>query len=248
MITEKIYYEDMYKKECDATIIAIEDNKIICDKTIAFPEGGGQIGDCGQFICDDNISIPFIDTKKGIGEILHLSNNHTIKINTPVYHIINSSDINKLSVGMHVKIIIDVLHRIKTSALRSALHIVLMATLTIHQNLDKHIVGCHIDTEKARIDFFCEHKFSPYDILKINSVANDLLQENIPIERYLYENKKEAWIWKCKNFECPCGGTHLQSTGQIKNIKVKRKNVGKTTERLIVTIDKILLTENMYHK
>ena len=78
-------------------------------------------------------------------------------------------------------------------------------------------------------------------------MANNLITENIPIERYLYENKNEAWIWKCKNFECPCGGTHLQSTGQIKNIKIKRKNVGKTTERLIVTIDKTLLTEQMYH-
>lgn len=247
MNTQKLYYEDMLKKECTATIIAIEKNKIICDKTIAFPEGGGQIGNSGYLIYDNNKSIQFIDTKKGIGDILHLNNKYTIKINTPVYHIINSNDINKLSVGMKIKIVIDVLHRIKTSALHTALHIALMAALTLKENLTSRIMGCHINTEKARIDFFCEDKFTSNDILKINEVANNLITENIPIERYLYENKNEAWIWKCKNFECPCGGTHLQSTGQIKNIKIKRKNVGKTTERLIVTIDKTLLTEQMYH-
>ena len=53
MKTEKLYYEDMFRKECEATIIAIKDNRIICDKTVAFPEGGGQIGDCGYLIYDN---------------------------------------------------------------------------------------------------------------------------------------------------------------------------------------------------
>lgn len=57
MNTQKLYYEDMLKKECTATIIAIEKNKIICDKTITFPEGGGQIGDRGYLIYDNNKSI-----------------------------------------------------------------------------------------------------------------------------------------------------------------------------------------------
>lgn len=127
---------------------------------------------------------------------------------------------------MKIKIVIDVLHRIKTSALHTALHIALMAALTLKENLTSRIMGCHIDTEKLELISFAKINSHQW-YFKINEVASNLITENIPIERYLYENKNEAWIWKCKNFECPCGGTHLQSTGQIKNIKIKRKNVGK---------------------
>ena len=247
MKTEKLYYEDMFRKECEATIIAIKDNKIICDKTVAFPEGGGQIGDCGYLIYDKGKYVQFTDTQKGVGDLLHLNDRYTIQINTPVYHIVNEEDIDKLYVGMKVTIVIDVLHRMKTTALHTALHIALMSVIEIRAGLDRRITGCHIDTEKARIDFFCESKFTPNDISKMNEIANNLIKEDLKIDRYLYENRKEAWIWKCKNFECPCGGTHLLSTGQIDDIKIKRKNVGRMTERLIVTVGKILLKEDMYH-
>lgn len=248
MRTEKIYYADMFKKECEATITDVQDNKIVCSRTVAFPEGGGQIGDCGYIIYDGDKYVKFIDTKKGVGDIVHLNERYTIQVNTPVYHIVQREDAVKLSVGMKVKIVIDVRRRIKTTAMHSALHIVLMAAVKIRQELDKRIKGCHIEEEKARIDFFCEEKFSAEDIEEINKIANDIVKENDKIERYLYNGINEAWIWKCRDFECPCGGTHLLSAGQIKGIRVKRKNVGKTTERLIVTVEEILLTEDMYHK
>lgn len=220
--------------------------KIVCDQTVAFPEGGGQIGDSGFIICADGEVVPFIDTKKGVGTILHLNNRHSIQINTPVYHVLGSAA-SELIPGMRVRINIDVIHRIKTTALHSALHIALMAVIQIRSNLEQCIKGCHIDTEKARMDFFCDKKFTQEEMLSINMNAQSLIKEDIKVKRYLFQNQKEAWIWRCKDFECPCGGTHVLSTGQLGDISIRRKNIGKTTERIIVELNHLKIEEGMYH-
>lgn len=247
MKTDKLYYSDLFRKECEATVLEVNGEKVICNQTVAFPEGGGQIGDVGIIICNNGEKVPFVDTKKGVGEILNLNNSHDIQINTPVFHIIDINDSNKIVPGEKVKISIDVAHRIKTTALHSALHIALMAAVSLRPELKNQIKGCQIDTEKARIDFFSENKFSTEDIIYINDFVKNLIIENVIIERYLYEGNDEAWIWKCKDFECPCGGTHVLSTGQLGKMVVKRKNVGKTTERLIVSLENIVISEKMYH-
>ena len=48
-MTEKLYYEDGYLKSVDAEVIGVKKNGIILDKTIFYPEGGGQPGDIGTF-------------------------------------------------------------------------------------------------------------------------------------------------------------------------------------------------------
>lgn len=249
MTTKKLYYEDLFLKKCEAQIVDVDREKVICDQTVAFPEGGGQIGDCGIIILENGYTIPFGDTQKGVGEILHLNNSHDIQINTPVYHICDMELLSKSAIqpGMKVTILIDIDHRIKTTTLHSALHLALMGVINLRPELLDRIKGCHISTDKARIDFFCREKFTQDEILFVNQYCQKLIDDNLDIERYLYQNQKEAWIWKCKDFECPCGGTHVSSTGQLGKISIRRKNIGKTTERLIVTLSDIKISEKMYH-
>ena len=77
--TEKVYYSDSFLSSCMATVTGIEDNKVILDKTVAFPEGGGQIGDIGKLYIKERI-IPFFDTKKGVGRILNIPDFPDIKL------------------------------------------------------------------------------------------------------------------------------------------------------------------------
>ena len=55
MLTKKLYYDDAYINNFDATVLSCEEVKngyaIILDKTAFFPEGGGQKSDEG-FIND----------------------------------------------------------------------------------------------------------------------------------------------------------------------------------------------------
>ena len=52
MATKKLYLDDVYKKDCTATILAVnvfdDHADIILDQTIFFPEGGGQPADRGM--------------------------------------------------------------------------------------------------------------------------------------------------------------------------------------------------------
>lgn len=244
--TEKVYYQDQFLHSCRAIVVGKEENKIILDRTVAFPEGGGQIGDVGTIIVK-NKEIPFFDTKKGVGRLLSLEEFPNIQVDTPVYHFVSNEDANIFSVGDEVFVKINLTHRIKTTVLHTALHLALMAAKERKPDLTRIIKGCKITTDNARIDFFAKEKFSSEDIQWISNRVNELVIEAIPIYVYPHPDEKEAWYWKCLDFTCACGGTHLTNTQQAGTLFVKRKNVGKTTERLIVTATDIKLNETEYH-
>ena len=71
-MTELLFNEDSYLKEAEATIISAADNIIKLNRTVFFPEGGGQPGDQGEIILKDRV-LKVIDTKKDLqeNEILH---------------------------------------------------------------------------------------------------------------------------------------------------------------------------------
>ena len=244
--TEKVYYLDSFLSSCMATVTGIEDNKVILDKTVAFPEGGGQIGDIGKLYIKERI-IPFFDTKKGVGRILNIPDFPDIQVDTPVYHYIDKENLSKLSIGDTVKVEIDIEHRIRTTVLHSALHIALMVAKKRRPDLTKIIKGCKIGVDNARIDFFAKSKFLPEDIEWMSTAAQELIDAELPVHVYHHKDEEEAWYWQCEDFICPCGGTHITNTKQIGNIYIKRKNVGKTTERIIVSVENIKLCKDDYH-
>ncbi|MBR3339406.1 MAG: hypothetical protein IKG19_05100, partial [Lachnospiraceae bacterium] len=47
VVTRKLYYEDAYMKEFEATVISADGNDIVLDATAFFPEEGGQSADRG---------------------------------------------------------------------------------------------------------------------------------------------------------------------------------------------------------
>lgn len=46
-MTEKLYYDDPFLFEFDATVTEVTENGVVLDRTAFFPEGGGQAGDRG---------------------------------------------------------------------------------------------------------------------------------------------------------------------------------------------------------
>ena len=49
-MTEELFRSDAYLRECAAVVIAVNENRVQLDKTVFYPEGGGQPGDTGWMI------------------------------------------------------------------------------------------------------------------------------------------------------------------------------------------------------
>jgi len=247
LITEKLYYSDPFLTECMAIIIDKRNGNEIClDKTVAFPEGGGQISDIGHLFFE-NESVAFHDVKKGIGRVLSVSDFPTINVDTPVYHIINSEDFDKLHIGQEVTVKVDVNRRIWTTLHHSAIHLALMFATQIDERFAKSIKGCSITESSARLDFFRQDKITSENIDYINENLKAIINSALPIEVYQYDGENEAWFWKCLDFSCPCGGTHVTNTKQIGQAVARRKGLGKGSERLVVTVENPILSPNDYH-
>lgn len=244
--TEKVYYQDFFLSKCEAKIIAADNDKIVLDRTVAFPEGGGQEGDRGVLITGD-IMVEFFDTKKGIGRLLHLQGFPAVQVESPVCHIIKDEDAGRLKVGDEVIVRIDVQHRIGTTVMHSGLHIALMAATERAPEKVKYIKGCSITDHSARLDFFTEERFTAEDMEWINKRAQEIVDNGYMIKSYPHPDEPEAWYWECENFRCACGGTHVLNTGDIGKIHVKRKSIGKTMERLSISLSDIRLSELDYH-
>ena len=62
-MTEELFRSDAYLRECAAVVIAVNENRVQLDKTIFYPEGGGQPGDIGWMIRAAGSEVPIVDTQ-----------------------------------------------------------------------------------------------------------------------------------------------------------------------------------------
>ena len=70
-MTNPLYLDDAYLKECEATVSAVNDSKyIILDETIFYPKGGGQSYDTGIITKESDI-FNVVYVGKFSGEISH---------------------------------------------------------------------------------------------------------------------------------------------------------------------------------
>ena len=47
-MTEELFREDAYRRECEAAVALADERGIRLDRTVFYPRGGGQAGDAGR--------------------------------------------------------------------------------------------------------------------------------------------------------------------------------------------------------
>lgn len=99
----------------------------------------------------------------------------------------------------------------------------------------QHTIGCHIKIDSGRLDFAVDYRFTGEDIHTIEEFSNSLIRKNYPIELRSRTEAKEARYWESNGYLIPCGGTHVKRTGEVGEISIKRKNLGKGKERIMFT-------------
>ena len=226
-----LFIEDSYLKDFDATILNIDSNKIILDRTAFYAKSGGQPGDIGKIILNGkeiNIIDTVYDNKQNI---LHVCENS-----------------NDLKIDEKIKGKINWEIRYKHMRMHTALH--LLCSLIPYD-----VTGGQISYEKSRLDFNADDKIEKEEIEnKINQLVKDdheisyqwITLEELDNQPDLVRTmsvkpprtNNKIRLVKIGSIDLqPCGGTHVKRTKEIGNIKIgKIENKGKMNRRVNLSI------------
>ncbi|MFZ3058934.1 MAG: alanine--tRNA ligase [Candidatus Methanoperedens sp.] len=230
--TQKLYYEQPEQTEFEAHVLEVIENKIILDRTLFYPEGGGQPADHGTLSVNDYVA-NVVDAQNINGVIVHETD----------------SDFG-FKKGDTVKGIIDWERRLAHMRHHTATHIVNDSAKTV---LGKHIwqTGAQKSTDRARLDLTHYKRISDEEFKEIELLANKAVMKNQPVfidwmdrveaeKQYgfvLYQGGvppgKEIRILRVGNDVEACGGTHVSNTGLIGPIKlIKTERIQDGVERI----------------
>jgi len=226
--TIKMYYEEPSAVEFEATVLDSFDDFVILDRTLFFPEGGGQPADTGFLTVvpkDENraLKVKVLDVQEVEGVILHKIENGGISKGTVV-----SGQIDSGRRSAHTR------HH-------SATHIVICAARKV---LGNHVwqAGAQKGEKRARIDITHFKRISDAERREIEMLANRIVMENKEV-RAIFEDRNEAeqkYGFSIYQGGVPpgkkirivrigadedvqaCAGTHCSKTGEVGPIKILR--------------------------
>jgi misacylated tRNA(Ala) deacylase len=235
MTTELLFRDDAYLKTAAARVIAVHDRGIELDRTIFYPQGGGQLGDTGVMIRENGERIAIADTRKGdaIDSVVHLPAPETLRP----------------AIGETVALEIDWERRYRLMRLHTALHV--MSCVVVAP-----VTGGNIAPEKARLDFDID--MSLLDAEKIARETNQLIVRGVETETvWITDEELDARPELVKTMSVqpprgagrvrllkipgidlqPCGGTHVRNIAEIGTIRViKIRSEGKHNRRVEIAL------------
>ncbi|MDD4590524.1 MAG: alanine--tRNA ligase [Parabacteroides sp.] len=211
--------------ECEAEIMRYRKIKqkskelfqIVLDKTPFYAEMGGQVGDNGWLIADDE-TIDVIDTKRENNLPIHL--------------------LTKLPKDVTVTFIakINEKKRLQCECNHSATHLLHEA---LREVLGNHVEqkGSYVSPDQLRFDFSHFQKVTDEELRRVEQLVNEKIRKDFPLEERrnvpiaeakamgamaLFSEKygDEVRVVKYgKSIEL-CGGTHIPSTGMIGSMRI----------------------------
>lgn len=249
--TEKLYYQDRYLASCTATIVKIGADHIELDRTVAFPEGGGQEADTGVIGRYRNgVKVRFVGARKVYATPIQLEGMPEVSIGGVVWHAIHPDDqalLAQFEVGDAVVLQIDALRRERLSVSHTASHLLYLGVQRYRPEAVDNTLGCHISEHGARFDFGVGSRFESDEIEQIACYANGLVAEEAAVEVFHHQAYLDARFWRCGEAVIPCGGTHLDSTGIVGELRLKRRSMGTGKERLACEFPNAKIDLSRYH-
>ena len=211
--------------ECEAEILRYRQIKqknkvlyqIVMDQTPFYAEMGGQVGDTGWLIADDE-KIDVIDTKR--------ENNLPVHLVTKLPKDVTATFTAKINVKK----------RIQCECNHSATHLLHEA---LREVLGTHVEqkGSYVSPDSLRFDFSHFQKVTDEEIRKVEILVGEKIRANFPLEEHrnmpiaeakalgamaLFGEKygDEVRVVKYGSSVELCGGTHIPATGMIGSLHV----------------------------
>ncbi len=191
--------------------------EVILDKTPFYGEMGGEVGDSGVLV-SENEEIVVLDTKKENGVAIHI--------------------VDKLPSQPEAEFMacVDVERRRAIEANHTCTHLLDEA---LRQVLGEHVEqkGSLVTADSLRFDFSHFEKVTPEQIREVEHIVNEKIREDIPLKEYrdypIEEAKKLGAIAlfgekygdrvRVVQFGSSvefCGGCHASSTGRLGMVKI----------------------------
>ena len=230
---QALYLQDCYQREFASIVTKAEGRFTILEKTLFYPNSGGQPHDLGKMIDEEGNEYNVLFVKKINGEISH--------------------ELDKeIAVGKKIKGIIDWQRRYFFMRNHTAAHVL---SAVIHGEAGAEITGNQLG-EQSRIDFSLEN-LDKDKIKSYEQKANEIIEQALPVEtKFMLRSEaekipvvfklakgfppeiKELRIVEIAGFDVQaCGGTHVKNTKEIGKIEIiKTENKGKSNRRIYFRI------------
>lgn len=234
-MTEQLFQHDAYVAACAASVAAAEGNRVVLDRTVFYPAGGGQPGDRGELVLEDGRRLAVADTVKGEGgAVVHLL----------------ADGVAAPAPGTRLNARIDWPRRHLLMRYHTCLHLLCAV-------VGAPVTGGRMGEDKAHLDFDIEMENLAAD--QIEARLNALVAADMPVVVGEIDDAAldaDPWLVKTMSVQPPrgqgtvrtieipgvdlqpCGGTHLRRTGEVGRVRVaKIRSEGKRNKRVTVVLD-----------
>ncbi len=217
MATELLFRDDAYATEFDASVERVGEGVIVLDRTLFYPQGGGQPGDAGVLIVGGETELPIVGARYGSdGEVEHLLDD----------------DAGAPGEGDWIRGRIDWSVRYPRMRMHTALHL-------LSAVVQAPVSSCALSETKGRLDFDLPE--TTLDPGEVEASLNRLIEADYPVSSEWIDSRDlEAQPELIKTMSVrpptgagrirlirigdvdlqPCGGTHVASTSEIGRVHV----------------------------
>ncbi|MDD5317771.1 MAG: alanine--tRNA ligase [Candidatus ainarchaeum sp.] len=238
--TIELYYNNPYQYESEARVVSVQGNAVVLDKTLFYPEGGGQSFDTGSL---------FAEGKER--KVLEVQ-----KVGRVIFHVLD--DASGIKPNANARMAVDAKRRRALMRHHTATHIIVACARKL---LGKQVwqAGARKDEDKAHIDLTFHRKISDSELHGIERLANQTVLEDHkvrikPLERGDAEQRYGFTLYQgggapgrvVRVVEImgdkeyldaeACAGLHVSSTGEVGLIKIMREErIQDGVSRLVFT-------------
>ncbi len=231
--TELVYYSLPKAQSLKAKVLYSDQKRLVLDRTIFYPEGGGQPSDFGTIASGKKLA-DVVEAQKSLGVVVHF-----IKSNPG------------FSLGEDVECSVSWERRMSLAKHHSSTHILLGAARKV---LGSHVwqQGAQKNVDRSRLDISHFEKVTPEQLRAIETIANRTIEECRPIRTYLEERNKAEQKFGFRLYQGgvvhgptirvvevdgwdveACAGIHCSNTGEIGMIKItKSERIQDGVERM----------------